>query len=419
MKHLVMLSVVLGIATFANAALLSEDFVDISEWTSSLGAGTNISIASETCWWTADADETLSQVVSFGAQSTLEIKINQVTWGGGYVPGSISLYDASGNRIRLGMDANPAGNTPSPVIYNSVHIITSSGMVGDDNDTYDVVPSNWFVRTYVLTGLGTSAGTATINGDPIGTTFDFSVVGDITTVKIYGKKKMEIDNLIISVPSAPPAVTGRYVFYNNSAWDGNNPAPNTADYSAIATNKTALLPGEIASFINYTSYWRGINGVIVDIARAPSVPLPGDFTFKVGNVSDPSGFTTAPEPVAINFRRYNGRDRAMITFADGAIAGKWLQVTVKATATTGLPADDVFYFGNAPGDTGNSATDAEVTPADEISVRNNQATLAVNPAGIDDAYDFNRDKKVGPTDQIIGRNNGTNSSTALQLITVP
>ncbi len=45
--------------------------------------------------------------------------------------------------------------------------------------------------------------------------------------------------------------------------------------------------------------------------------------------------------------------------------------------------------------------------------------LAQNPAAIDDAYDFNRDKKIGPTDQVICRNNGTNSATALKLITVP
>ena len=68
---------------------------------------------------------------------------------------------------------------------------------------------------------------------------------------------------------------------------------------------------------------------------------------------------------------------------------------------------------------GNSAIDAEVTPTDEVNVRNNPHTLDVNPAGIDEACDCNRDGKVGPTDQVICRENGTNSGTALQLITVP
>ena len=40
----------------------------------------------------------------------------------------------------------------------------------------------------------------------------------------------------------------------------------------------------------------------------------------------------------------------------------------------------------------------------------------VNPTDITNTCDFNRDRKVGPTDQIICRNNGTSSPTALKLI---
>ncbi|MDY7010993.1 MAG: hypothetical protein SVV80_09620, partial [Planctomycetota bacterium] len=73
------------------------------------------------------------------------------------------------------------------------------------------------------------------------------------------------------------------------------------------------------------------------------------------------------------------------------------------------------------GETGNSATDATVKPTDEIGARNNTRTLGgpEGPAGIEDVYDFNRDKKAGPTDEIIARTNGTSSLTALKLITVP
>ena len=52
-------------------------------------------------------------------------------------------------------------------------------------------------------------------------------------------------------------------------------------------------------------------------------------------------------------------------------------------------------------------------------MRNNPHTLGINPADVTDAYDFNRDRKVGPTDQILCRNNGTSSMTALLLIAVP
>ncbi len=219
------------------------------------------------------------------------------------------------------------------------------------------------------------------------------------------------------VKFAGTAVVSRYVFYNYSAWDWNNPDPGGNDDGAIATDKDALLPGETASFANYTSYWRGINGIMIDATTTGGTASASDFTFKVGNDSTPSGWATAPAPTSVTIRPGAGAvasDRITVIWgwAGGGIKGKWLQVTY-------IPAGDVFYFGNAIGDTGNSASDAEVTPTDEVYVRNNQATLAVNPAARDHAGDFNRDKKVGPTDLIHCRNNGTNSSTALQLITVP
>ncbi len=214
-------------------------------------------------------------------------------------------------------------------------------------------------------------------------------------------------------------VEGRYVFYNNSYWDGDDPAANASDDAAIAPDKTALLPGGTAAFANYTSYARGINGVMVDIDGLPGAPTASDFTFKVGNDSAPAGWATAPAPSSITVRAgagAGGSDRITIIWADNAIQKQWLQVTVLATANTGLSTADTFYFGNAIGD---ATGDGDVTPSDEIMVRNNPHTLGSNPAAIDDVCDFNRDRKVGPTDQIISRNNGTSGPTALQLITVP
>ena len=221
---------------------------------------------------------------------------------------------------------------------------------------------------------------------------------------------------------APPQIEAKHVFYNNSAFDGNDPAANSADDGAIASNKTALTSGQTAAFANYTSFSGGVNGVMVDISNLPGVPTASDFTFKVGNDSTPSSWPVLGVTPTVAVRLgagVGGSDRITIIFPDGTISGQWLQVTVKATSQTGLSADSVFYFGNAPGETGSSTTDAQVSPTDEVAVRDNPAALATNPAAITHDCDFNRDKKVGPTDSIICRNNGTNISTALQLITVP
>ena len=82
------------------------------------------------------------------------------------------------------------------------------------------------------------------------------------------------------------SVVGRRLFYNQSRFDGNDAAANAADDAAIATDKIALLPGGTSSFANYTSYNRGINGLMIDIAGLPPALLTaGDFSFQVGNSS--------------------------------------------------------------------------------------------------------------------------------------
>ncbi len=231
-------------------------------------------------------------------------------------------------------------------------------------------------------------------------------------------RDQEVLDRVLAAITPPIRVVNTEVFYNNSAFDGNNTAANAADDSAIATDKQPLSAGGTATFANYTNYSKGINGVMIDIEGLMFTPNASDFQFRVGNDSSPGGWSAAPTPTSITRRPgagLDGSDRVTIIWADIAIANKWLEVTAKTSL--GIPSDDIFYIGNAIGETGNSGASAMVTPTDEVGVRNNPATLAVNPADVTNPYDFNRDRKVGPTDSVICRNNGTNSSTALGLIT--
>ena len=270
-----------------------------------------------------------------------------------------------------------------------------------------VNPSTGNVASIPLPGPCKQLSHATINDDP-------ATFPEVTSISLDSHRAA-----ILLKYSPPSAVVGRDVFYNNCYFDGNDPAANAADDAAIATDKTALLPNQVATFANYTSYARGINGVMVDIENLSATPTVADFTFKVGNDNIPSGWATAPAPTSVTVRPgagASGSDRVTLIWPDNAVEKQWLEVTVLATANTGLIDPDVFYLGNAIGETGNSPSDAEVTPTDEVGVRNNSHTLSGTPAAIDDVYDFNRDRKVSPTDQIICRNNGTSGPTALQLI---
>ena len=191
--------------------------------------------------------------------------------------------------------------------------------------------------------------------------------------------------------------------------------------SREAVMKHQALPGHTAAFVNYTSFSRGINGVMVDVAGLRGDVGAGDFRFRVGSDDDPAGWDPGPAPQSITVRPGAGMgnsDRITLIWPDGAIQKQWLEVTVLATAHTGLAEADVFYFGNAVGESGNSATDAKVNAFDMLAARNNQRHF-LDPAPIDFPFDYNRDRRVNVFDMLIARNNTTHFLNALKLITVP
>ncbi len=203
-------------------------------------------------------------------------------------------------------------------------------------------------------------------------------------------------------------VVGRHLFYAGSSF---------AD--ALATDKQPLFPGETATFANYSSYSRGLNGLAIDVANLLAPPTLDDFEFRVGRNGDLSTWTAAPAPADFSVLAgagLDGADRVVIRWQVEAIFNQWLEVSMLPSVETGLPHTDVFYFGNAPGDTGDSPTNALVNATDVVRTRDNKKG-PFNPPGIDDPYDFNRDGLVNATDVIFARDHITSPFTALQLIT--
>ena len=235
------------------------------------------------------------------------------------------------------------------------------------------------------------------------------------------KRIMSVIGLCIAITSlAQAGVTARYIFYNNSAFDSYDAALNASDDNAIAPDKTALLPGETATFANYTSYDKGIYGIMFDIDSLIGAPSASDFQFRVGNNDNPGGWAAAPALWSVSLRSgagSGGSDRVTLLWSPNEIQKQWLQIVVLPTSTTGLLSADIFYFGNAIGESGNSPFDAQVDSIDELGAFNNRQIFI--PAPIDDAYDYNRDGLVYTMDEFIARSNQTNSETDLNLITVP
>lgn len=265
-------------------------------------------------------------------------------------------------------------------------------------------------RTITLTPVAQSAGTTIIT---------------LTVTDGMGFASTQFMLTVTASQTIAARVVDRRIFYNQSRWDERNAAANALDDAAIATDKTALLPGQTAAFANYTSYSSGINGIMVDIAGLAGTLTAEDFSFRVGNNNDLATWVAGPAPSLVAVRPgagVDGADRVTLIWPNwpsaGSIAKKWLQVTVRPTPNTGLATSDIFYFGNALGDTGNSTSDAKVTLADRDLIRAN-FSQAAGSAGVVSRYDINRDSKASQADADLVSKNLDSASSELALITVP
>ncbi len=142
----------------------------------------------------------------------------------------------------------------------------------------------------------------------------------------------------------------------------------------------------------------------------------------MGNNNSPSQWAIAPSPATVTVRAgagASGSDRVELIWSSGQIVETWLEVTVAANAHTGLTSPDVFYFGNAVGDSGlgDTASYALVNIIDESGVRNNPQ-LPINNIPLSNFYDFNRDGSVNSLDEAIARANPTNPANAVRYIAI-
>ena len=163
----------------------------------------------------------------------------------------------------------------------------------------------------------------------------------------------------------------------------------------------------------FSSYSRGINGIMVDISGSHGAITADDFTFKMGTSTDVATWGNAPAPLSVTTRAgagVGGSDRVTIVWANNAIQNAWLQVIVEGNdslgsfnTNTNLAASDVFFFGNKAGDTfiSSQPTVVQTNINDSLAVRGNPAFLQP----ISNVYDFNRDQVVNINDELVSRFN--------------
>ena len=113
-----------------------------------------------------------------------------------------------------------------------------------------------------------------------------------------------------------------------------------------------------------------------------------------------------------------GTDRVTIILPNRSVTNEYLQVRVLANSTTGLSADDVFYFGSAVGDTGNAAGNTRVDGSDIGAVQANLTDLFTQ-AGVDSHFDINRDRRIDGSDIGVVQSNLSSLFSSTSLPTAP
>ena len=315
-----------------------------------------------------------------------------------------------------------------------------NGTESFDSDFGDSIQSyEWDLNSGTFVGADTSGATPTVTWSQL-TAAGITTSGTYPiTLRVTDSSGLSngTDSVTVNLVVNPATVEGRHIFYNNSFYDSNAFLGFPDDDSAIDDSKSALLPGETATFANYSGTAKGINGIMIDVAGSvdqafienlANLAINFDFTVNTSNITfNPTPTFTdfpldaAPAPSAVTVRPGagdNGEDRISIFWADGVIKKQWLRVTLLANNATGLATDDIFYFGNEVGETGDSTTNAFVDGTDFGGTRDNPHDF-ISRAPVSDAYDFNKDSFVDGTDLGVPRDNANDFLSALKLISAP
>ena len=359
-------------------------------------------------WWSDVQGTTRDGSVTTGAflgEYDVVVQYNGQTYT------STVTVDSSGNSA-VQIDLPVEAINYDPLIEVNNPVVSGAAASNLANDGVWVEPDDESVT------LSASLGDATKNTDG---TWDWNFVPEqlyqnqlVTVTATDARGGTEVASFTIN---AETSITTRGVSYGGSSGFSDN---------EIAINKSPLLPGNASTFDNFTSYHRGLNRVIVDVAGLASSNLTAvDFEFRVGNTDVPSTWdiltatSDIPLPTIDVSDPVGGISQIKLSWPDNAIENAWLRVTVKSNANTGMAVDDRFFFGNqigeVIGDVNTENNRIRVNSLDTVRVRLNRTILDEVP--IENLYDIDRNGTVNSLDTVRVRLNRTTGG--LLMFTAP
>jgi hypothetical protein len=219
-------------------------------------------------------------------------------------------------------------------------------------------------------------------------------------VKATGNVFFDINDVNITI-NAVTSVLGGFVYYRGSSFASGGVA------AAIDTSKDVALETstpQTLSYANLINTTRGINGLVFEMQNLQANSLaPSDFQFQVSplgafnEAANPaSGWASAPNPLSISVSSGPVR-QVVLQWTDAAISNRWLRVTIRANANTGLQQPQSYYIGHLLGETTGLDGDGvyRVTVADAV-----QISGSVSPVGVavTNRLDLNKDGFVTVAD---------------------
>lgn len=237
------------------------------------------------------------------------------------------------------------------------------------------------------------------------------------TLRLYALNTNNgIQAFTVQMPTPNATILSRSVVHGG--WTGlGTPVDSLKVIHKEDASPTPLVYNNI---INTTRGINGIQFVIQDLA-GPGALGAADFdvqispqeAFDVG-ANPPAGWAAGPVPV-VSVTGSNPYT-VLVTFPDASIFNRWLRLTVKANANTGLALPEVYYLGHLLGETTGLPIGGSVFAVsyaqDIVPIR---LAIATSP-GSESTVDLDKNGAVQLADIVAMR---TNAARQLSQITVP
>lgn len=295
---------------------------------------------------------------------------------------SISLYaDGTANLSGGGGTWTQSGGT-----------VTMGGDSGSILDFWAQIlaPSS---RTTSGTSIGPNNGTITIEDlgndeRKMTVTIDIDFILLVSGLPLQNSKFT--GQIVAFATLTQPAVVVDRSVYHGGFSGGGTPPDNRIDTGKVVAKEGA---GPTAlDFPNVINTSRGINGLVFDIENLGNggALSASDFEVQLSPVgafdagaNPPAGWPAGPAPSSVTVTA-GSPSRVLVEWPNNSIMNRWLRLTIKANANTGLTSPETYYLGHLLGETtGLTGTSYSVTFADITPIRS-EVGLTVNASSITD-----------------------------------